>query len=35
VELPRIYSVGLGPLPDRRVPAEQKRRVTLKLMVAD
>lgn len=34
VDLPRIYSVGLGPLQDRTIGDEQKRRVTVKLMVA-
>ncbi len=33
IELPRIHFVGLGPLADRGQPDEQKRRVTLKLMV--
>lgn len=34
VELPRINSVGLGPILERGQPDEQKRRVTLRLMVA-
>ncbi|MBI2158478.1 MAG: OmpA family protein [Candidatus Rokubacteria bacterium] len=33
VALPRIHSVGLGPLLDGGQPDEQKRRVTVKLMV--
>jgi outer membrane protein OmpA-like peptidoglycan-associated protein len=35
VELPRIYLIGLGPLPDNRNPGERakNRRVTVKLMV--
>jgi outer membrane protein OmpA-like peptidoglycan-associated protein len=33
VELPRIYSVGLGPLAERGLPDAQKRRVTVRLMV--
>lgn len=33
IELPRIHSVGLGPIADPGTPAEQKRRVTVKLMV--
>jgi outer membrane protein OmpA-like peptidoglycan-associated protein len=31
VELSRIHSVGLGPIPDREIPKEKKRRVTLKV----
>jgi outer membrane protein OmpA-like peptidoglycan-associated protein len=31
VELRRILAAGLGPIPDRAMPAEQKRRVTVKL----
>ena len=34
IELPRIHSVGLGPITDRALPDEKKRRVTLRLMVA-
>ncbi len=34
VELPRINLVGLGPILDRSQPDEQKRRVTVRLMVA-
>jgi outer membrane protein OmpA-like peptidoglycan-associated protein len=34
IELPRIHSVGLGPIADRALPDEKKRRVTLRLMVA-
>ena len=33
VALPRIHSVGLGPILDSAQPDEQKRRVTVKLMV--
>ena len=33
VALPRIHSVGLGPILDGGQPDEQKRRVTVKLMV--
>src|SRR5215470_13536593 len=33
VEITRILSVGLGPLTDRNVPDEKKRRVTVRLMV--
>ncbi len=33
VEITRILSVGLGPLADRGVPDEKKRRVTVRLMV--
>lgn len=32
VEQTRIHAIGLGPLPDRNLPAEQKRRVTVKLI---
>jgi outer membrane protein OmpA-like peptidoglycan-associated protein len=32
VELSRVQSIGLGPLEDRRVPEEKKRRVTITLM---
>jgi outer membrane protein OmpA-like peptidoglycan-associated protein len=34
VELPRIHLVGLGPLTDPSTPDEQKRRVTVRLLVA-
>jgi outer membrane protein OmpA-like peptidoglycan-associated protein len=34
IELPRINAVGLGPLPDRAVPAEKKRRVTVNVMLS-
>jgi len=34
VELPRINLVGLGPIMERGQPDEQKRRVTVRLMVA-
>ena len=33
VDLPRINAIGLGPLPDRNVPEQQKRRVSVKLML--
>ena len=33
VEITRILSVGLGPLADRNVPDDKKRRVTVRLMV--
>jgi len=33
VELPRILSIGLGPLAERGLPDAQKRRVTVRLMV--
>ncbi len=33
VEITRILSVGLGPIADRGVPDEKKRRVTVRLMV--
>lgn len=33
VELPRIHSVGLGPVADRALPAEKKRRVTVRMLV--
>ena len=33
IELPRIHSVGLGPIADKGVPDEKKRRVTVRLMV--
>ena len=33
VELPRINSVGLGPIADKSLPDDKKRRVTLRLMV--
>jgi outer membrane protein OmpA-like peptidoglycan-associated protein len=33
VELPRINAIGLGPLADRNVPEQQKRRVSVKLML--
>jgi outer membrane protein OmpA-like peptidoglycan-associated protein len=33
VELPRIFSVGLGPLAERGLSDAQKRRVTVRLMV--
>jgi outer membrane protein OmpA-like peptidoglycan-associated protein len=32
IEQTRIHAIGLGPLPDRSLPAEQKRRVTVKLL---
>jgi outer membrane protein OmpA-like peptidoglycan-associated protein len=32
IEQTRIHAIGLGPLPDRSLPAEQKRRVTVKLI---
>ncbi|MGH7335219.1 MAG: OmpA family protein [Candidatus Rokuibacteriota bacterium] len=32
VEQTRIHAIGLGPLPDRNLPADQKRRVTVKLI---
>ena len=35
VELWRIHSVGLGPILDREIPKEKKRRVTLRLTTAD
>ena len=35
VELPRIHSVGLGPLLDPATPKEKKRRVTVKLTLAE
>jgi outer membrane protein OmpA-like peptidoglycan-associated protein len=35
VELPRIYAVGLGPILDPATPKEQKRRVTVKLTLAE
>ncbi|MBI4637547.1 MAG: OmpA family protein [Candidatus Rokubacteria bacterium] len=34
IALPRIYSVGLGPILDQKEPDEKKRRVTVKLMVS-
>jgi len=34
VELPRIHLVGLGPIMEKGTPNEQKRKVTMKLMVA-
>ena len=34
VELPRIHLVGLGPITEKGTPNDQKRRVTVKLMVA-
>ena len=33
IELPRISSVGLGPIDDKNVSDEKKRRVTVRLMV--
>ena len=33
VELPRIHAIGRGPLDDRGVPNDQKRRVTVRLMI--
>ena len=33
IEIPRINSVGLGPIDDKSVSDEKKRRVTLRLMV--
>lgn len=33
VELPRIHAIGRGPLDDRGVAADKKRRVTVKLMI--
>ena len=33
VELPRINAIGLGPMVDRTVPEQQKRRVAVKLML--
>jgi outer membrane protein OmpA-like peptidoglycan-associated protein len=35
VELPRIYSVGLGPILDPATPNEKKRRVTVKLTLSE
>ena len=35
VELPRIHAVGLGPILDPATPKEQKRRVTVKLTLAE
>jgi len=35
VELPRILSVGLGPILDPATPKEKKRRVTVKLMLTE
>jgi outer membrane protein OmpA-like peptidoglycan-associated protein len=32
VELSRVQAIGIGPLEDRRVPEEKKRRVTITLM---
>jgi len=32
VELSRVQAIGMGPLEDRRVPEEKKRRVTITLM---
>jgi len=34
IELPRIHLVGLGPITEKGTPNEQKRRVTVKMMVA-
>jgi len=34
VELPRIHLVGLGPIMEKGTPNDQKRRVTVRLMVA-
>jgi outer membrane protein OmpA-like peptidoglycan-associated protein len=34
VELPRIHLVGLGPITEKGTPNDQKRRVTVKLMVS-
>jgi outer membrane protein OmpA-like peptidoglycan-associated protein len=34
IELPRIHLVGLGPIMEKGTPNDQKRRVTVKLMVA-
>src|SRR5436309_12231783 len=34
VELPRIHLIGLGPITEQGTPNDQKRRVTVKLMVA-
>jgi len=34
VELPRIHLVGLGPITEKGTPNDQKRRVTVNLMVA-
>jgi outer membrane protein OmpA-like peptidoglycan-associated protein len=33
IELPRIHLVGLGPITEKGTPNDQKRRVTVKLMV--
>lgn len=35
IDLPRIHSVGMGPLADGALAAAEKRRVSVKLMVAD
>jgi len=35
VELPRILAVGLGPILDPATPKEKKRRVTIKLLLAE
>lgn len=35
VELWRIHTVGLGPLPDKTIPNQQKRRVTVTLLVTE
>jgi len=35
VALPRILSVGLGPILDPATPKEKKRRVTVKLMLTE
>jgi len=32
VEMSRVHAIGMGPLEDRRVPEEKKRRVTITLM---
>ena len=35
VELPRIHSIGLGPILDPATPKDKKRRVTVKLMLTE
>jgi hypothetical protein len=32
VELSRVQAIGMGPLEDRNIPEEKKRRVTVTLM---
>jgi outer membrane protein OmpA-like peptidoglycan-associated protein len=34
IELPRIHLVGLGPIPEKGIPNKDKRRVTVKMLVA-